>query len=525
MNHKTIALGADHGGYEVKEKIAARLRQEGYRVVDMGTHGTEATDYPIYGFRVAEAVGRGQADCGVLVCRSGNGMAISANKVHGVRAALADTREIARLAREHNDANVIIIGADYAREPGEEIVQAFLNGKPETGRHARRVDLIRAYEKALASSLPTHELISCGQSAWLDDISDTIIKTGQLARLVEHEGVRGVTSNPTIFEKAINSGEGRYQADLAEMKKRGLDAEAAYEALTSEDIIAACDILRPLYDATGGDDGYVSYEELPSLALDEEGAAKEATRLFFEVVNRPNVMIKIPGTDEGIRAFRLAIAAGVNVNVTLIFSRDYYQRIARAYIAGLADRLRAGGDVTRVRSVASVFVSRIDTSVDKALTALRANEVDPDRIKLIDATLHQAAIANAKMIYQDFKDIFYGEEFAELAGAGAAPQRPLWASTGVKDPALRDTLYVEELVAPLTVNTIPGPTMKALLDHGRIQPNTAEHDLEGARKHLADLKELGIDLEKICADLQTAGVKSFADSFDTLFAAIKKQLA
>ncbi len=523
MPKATIAIGADHGGYDDKTKLCRHLKERGYRVIDMGTVNGDATDYPIYGFRVAEAVERGQAQFGVLLCRSGNGMAMAANKVRGVRAAIATNVKLAQLARQHNDANVLIMGSDFMEHPTEEVLDAFLEAAPEDGRHARRVDLIKQYDKTLSSNLPTHQLAAFGQSPWMDDISDTLIASGELKRWVEEKGIRGLTSNPSIFDKAISGGQGRYSAELAKMSKAGVSTEDAYEKLTTEDIASAADILRPLYDATGGDDGFVSLEVLPAYAYDEEKTVSEAARLF-KLLNRPNIMIKVPGTVEGIRSFRRLTAEGININVTLIFSRKFYNDIARAYVAGLKDRRAAGKEVARIRSVASVFVSRIDTSVDKTLAEMKTKDTDPARIASIDSLLHQIAIANTRLIYDDFKTIFYGEEFAALAEAGAAPQRPLWGSTSAKDPAMRDVVYVEELVGPLTVNTIPLSTLNAILDHGKIRADSLSEDVTGAKKKLENLSSLGINLEGVCMDLQKAGVKAFADSFDHLFGTIKTAL-
>lgn len=523
MSGKRVAIGADHGGYEDKKKIAQFLKSKGYQVIDVGTTSAEAADYPVYGFRVAEAVGRGHADIGVLLCRSGNGMSMAANKVPGVRAAIAGTTKLASLAREHNDANVLVVGSDYIEEPVEKVLDAFLAAKPEDGRHERRVNMIKKYDQTQHSSLATYQLIAHGQSPWLDDISDMLIRSGELKRMVEHEGLRGLTSNPTIFEKAINGGEGRYRQELHQMKQKGATVEEAYETFTSEDIGAAADILRPVYDETGGDDGFVSLELPPSLSYDEEGSVKEAIRLF-KLLNRPNVMIKVPGTTEGIRAFRRLTAEGVNINVTLIFSRVFYNDIARAYIDGLRDRLKKGGDITRIRSVASVFVSRIDSAVDKRLEELKSKEHSAGGTEIIDQLVHQIAIANTKLIYRDFKKIFHGGEFDDLAEKAAAVQRPLWGSTSTKNPNLRDTLYVEELVGPETVNTIPLPTFKALIDHGRIRGNTLEEDVATAEAKIEQLRSLGIEIEDVCMELQKAGVKSFADSFDQLIDAVKKAL-
>lgn len=521
MTPLRIAVGADHGGFETKSRLVRYLKDKGHHVIDVGSCNGEASDYPIFGFRVAEAVSWGQAERGVLLCRSGNGIAMAANRLPGVRAAIANHSTLAKLAREHNEANVLVMGSDYMDEPAETVLDTFLAAEPEGGRHTRRVDLIRAYDEMARSNGALNRMAMLGQSPWLDDISDMIIKSGRLQHLIDEGGIRGLTSNPSIFEKAINSGEGRYRHDLEKLKAEGATPEQAYERLTLEDITAVADILRPLYDRTGGDDGFVSLEVLPEYAYDEETTVREAERLF-EALGRPNVMIKVPGTKEGIRAFRRLTAAGVNINVTLIFSRNFYNEIAEAYIEGLHDRLKAGKPIEHLRSVASVFVSRIDTAVDKKLG--ERVSAGGDKAEKAASLLNRIAIDNTRMIYQDFKSLFYGEKFAELASAGAHVQRPLWGSTSMKNPELRDTLYAEELVGPYTVNTLPMATVDALLDHGKIRGVTLDKDLDGARARLEVLASLGIDLEAECLELQSAGVKAFADAFDNLFETVKQAL-
>ncbi len=376
----------------------------------------------------------------------------------------------------------------------------------------------------LSVTLPTHQLLARGQSPWLDDISDQLIASGELKVLIEEKGIRGVTSNPTIFEKAINSAQGRYPGQLRQLRESGATAIDAYERLTLEDIQATADLLYPVYRETDGNDGFVSLEVLPAYAYDEEKSVQEARRLF-ETLGRPNIMIKVPGTREGIRAFRRLTTAGVNINVTLIFSRRFYQDIAHAYIQGLKDRLIQGEDITRVRSVASVFVSRIDTAVDKKLEQMRPTQTDPAGKQLIQDLLHTIGIANVRLIYHDFQSIFSGDSFSELTSLGAAAQRPLWGSTSTKNSKLRDVLYVEELVASQTVNTLPRKTLDAFLDHGHVRGSTLENEVDEARQRIESLSRLGINLEEVCADLQKAGVQSFADSFEKLFASLEAALS
>jgi transaldolase/glucose-6-phosphate isomerase len=359
------------------------------------------------------------------------------------------------------------------------------------------------------------ELTAAGQSIWLDNIKRDMFASGELQRLIAL-GVRGMTSNPTIFEKAIGSGND-YDAQLGSLAGSGLDANGLFEALAIQDIRNALDLFRPLYDA-GGADGFVSLEVSPLLASDTASTLAAAKRLWA-AVDRPNLMIKIPGTPQGLPAVTAAIAAGINVNVTLIFSVENYEAVAEAYIAGLERRLERGEPLEGIASVASVFVSRIDTAVDKLLA---------DRVakgEAISGLLGKTGVANLKLTYERYRALFGSPRFAALAAAGAQPQRPLWASTGTKNPAYSDLLYVENVVAPNTVNTLPPATLDALLSHGRIRPNSIDEDLAGARATLAGLAAAHISLAEVTQRLQDDGVTSFADSYNTLLAAIESKRA
>ena len=347
-----------------------------------------------------------------------------------------------------------------------------------------------------------------GQSIWLDFISRDIMASGQFQELIDL-GLRGVTSNPSIFNKAI-SGSTLYDEDIRHLAEEGADAFTIYDALSQADIAAACDVLLPLYKASHRGDGYVSIEVNPDLAYDTEGTIQEAQRLWHSI-QRPNLMVKVPATKEGIPAIRELIAAGVNVNATLMFSLGHYEAVAHAYIEGLETRVRAGEDVSHIASVASFFVSRIDTAVDKALAAVGNTD--------LQGTI---AIANAKLAYDRFKVIFGDARWQELADQGARLQRPLWASTSTKNPAYSDVLYVENLIGPHTVNTLPLQTIQAFLDHGKLA-RTIDVDVEDARARIARLAELGIDFEKITEDLQRAGVQAFANDFHKLLNTIAQR--
>jgi transaldolase / glucose-6-phosphate isomerase len=358
-------------------------------------------------------------------------------------------------------------------------------------------------------------LEACGQSPWLDYLKRSFIENGELQRLIERDGLKGVTSNPSIFEKAIGESD-EYAGAIKQYLGEGDHGVAdIYEHLAIADIRAAADVLRPVYERTQGRDGYVSLECSPYLANDTEATVAEALRLW-QAVERSNLMVKVPATSAGIPAIRRLIARGLNINITLLFSVVVYEQVAEAYIAGLEQLLRAGGDVSSIASVASFFVSRIDTEVDKRLDGLADRQV-------ADGLRGQAAIANAKLAYERFKALFSGQRWQVLADAGAKPQRLLWASTSAKNPAYRDTIYVDGLIGADTVNTMPPATMDAFHDHGRIERDAIEHDLAGARKALAKLKEHGVSLDEITRKLVEDGVRQFADAFDVLFSALAKQ--
>ncbi len=354
------------------------------------------------------------------------------------------------------------------------------------------------------------DLVQQGQSVWLDYIRRDLITSGELQHLVS-QGVSGLTSNPTIFQKAI-AGSADYNASLHRLLETDprADVTALYEALAFEDIRLAADILRPVYEATDGADGFVSLEVSPHLAHDTAGTIAEARRLW-QAVDRPNLMIKVPATPEGIPAIEALIAEGIHVNVTLIFALAHYEAAAHAYIRGL-ERAPAP---RRAASVASFFVSRVDTAVDRALEAIGT----PEALALRGRT----AVANAKVAYRRFQEIFGGESFAALRRQGARVQRPLWASTSTKNPAYSDVLYVEELIGPDTVNTLPPHTLEAFLDHGQVRGNTVQEGVDEAEATLARLADLGVDLGAITEQLQVEGVAAFAASYDRLLATLEEK--
>lgn len=361
---------------------------------------------------------------------------------------------------------------------------------------------------------PLIELHAYGQSFWYDNIQRRFLLDGTLQNLIEVDGLRGMTSNPTIFEKAISSGD-EYDEQLNEVLKKSRDLQVIYEALALTDIRLACDLFADLYQKSKGGDGYVSLEVSPHLAHYDERTVAEARRLFA-AVDRPNVMIKVPATPQGVPAIRQLISEGVNINVTLMFSMHHYEAVARAYLDGLRKRARRGQDLAHVASVASFFVSRVDTAVDKIL----ADIDDP----AASALLGKTAIANSKIVFQRFKELFHGEDFDELNAKGAAVQRLLWASTSTKNPDYPDTLYVDGLIGPETVNTMPPKTIDAFRDHGHLS-QSLEEDVEEAQLILDNLVELGIDLDDVTEQLQEDGVKSFSRSFDQLIEALSQKVS
>lgn len=362
----------------------------------------------------------------------------------------------------------------------------------------------------------TQELFQLGQSVWYDNIERRLLKNGELAGMVAHGEIYGVTSNPSIFMKAITKSSD-YDESLDQLKGTQMDAEAKFFVLAIEDIQAAADLFQELYQETTGGDGYVSLEVSPYIADQIEETIQQAKEIW-QRVDRPNLLVKIPATKAGIPAIEEAIFAGVNVNVTLIFSLQRYQEVMEAYIRGLERRVEAGLSLDSIASVASFFVSRIDTNVDNRLQKIV--DAGDEHAEKAQSLLGKAAIASAKLAYKKYKEIFNSDRFRELAEQGANIQRPLWASTSTKNPDYRDVIYVEELIGPDTVNTMPPHTLKAFLDHGVVK-ETLEEDVDEAQQVFDDLESIGISMDDVTAQLLDEGVESFADSFTALLDSIE----
>jgi transaldolase len=363
-----------------------------------------------------------------------------------------------------------------------------------------------------------HKLNAAGQSIWLDYIDRTMLHNGELARRIREDALTGMTSNPTIFEKALAEGSA-YDAQLEEAPA-GLSPWDLFELVETEDVRDACDLFAEVYTRTRGADGYVSIEVSPAVANDADATLEEARRLW-KAVDRPNVMVKVPGTEEGARAVRRLIADGINVNVTLLFAIDAHRRVIEAYISGLEDRVAQGMPIDHVAGVASFFVSRVDSEIDRRLDALATSAAGNERDRLLGLK-GRAAIANAKLAYQLFREMFSGARWEELSARGARLQRPLWASTSTKNPEYRDVIYVEQLIGPDTVNTLPPATLEAFRDHGETAI-TVDRDIDEARETIAELARVGIDLDEVTGKLLAEGLASFQKSFDTLIGGLERK--
>jgi transaldolase / glucose-6-phosphate isomerase len=511
-----VALGSDHAGFELKEAVRAFLSEQHQEVIDLGAYNTDPVDYPDCAEAVGAALREERAERGIILCGSGVGVSIAANRIPGIRAGLCHDTYSAHQGVEHDAMNVLVLGGRVVGEElAREVVGAFLDAH-FTGeeRHLRRLAKVTALEN------PLRALQLFGQSVWLDYIRRTLITSGELRVLMNEDGLRGVTSNPSIFEKAI-TGSTDYVDVVEAPESRTLDPKALYEQLAVRDIQDAADVLRSVYEQTSMRDGYVSLEVSPLLAHDTAGTVEEARRLW-RTVGRENVMIKVPATKEGIPAIKALIGDGINVNVTLLFAQDAYEQVAEAYIAGLETRAAAKGDLKHVASVASFFVSRIDTVIDNTLSARLEKTTDAREQSGLRALMGKVAIANAKLAYQRYQELFRGARWQALAEKGAQTQRLLWASTGTKNPQYRDVLYVEDLIGSDTVNTMPPATVDAFRDHGRPRASLTE-DVDAARDTLHALADVGISLKDVTDTLLTEGVQLFSTAFAKLLKAVEER--
>ncbi len=512
-----VAIGSDHAGLPLKEPLKALLTESGHEVIDLGTFTSEPCDYPDIARAVGEAVILERVERGIVLCGSAQGACIAANKLPGIRAAFGADTYSAHQSVEHDDANVLCIGARVVGPAlANDIVTTWMRAQfTAEERHLRRVQKVRALERRS----PLVELNLAGQSPWMDNISLDLLG-GDFRQLIAR-GITGVTSNPTIMEKSISSS-ASYDPVIRQLVRKGTSARDIAISIWVDDIRGACDQLRPVFDLTQGADGFASIEVDAELANDTKGTIEEGRRLWKEV-DRPNVMIKVPATPAGLPAIEELTSEGINVNITLLFSQAVYDKVMDAYISGLERFCDFSTGSERLpASVASFFVSRVDTKVDAALKAKLAEPLTDEEHAEVDSLRGTAAIANAKLAYQRYLERFSGPRWNRLAARGAKVQRPLWASTSTKDPSYRDVLYVEELIGPDTVDTMPPATIEAFDDHGYVRQSVTE-GVDIARKQLGALSRYGIDLDTITEQLQHEGVESFASSFDTLLQAIDRK--
>ena len=499
-----VAIAADHAGLPLRPIIADTVRAAGHEPLLYGpdTAPSEGIDYPLVAEAVADALDATDAERGILVCGSGAGVTIAANKLPGIRAAYAADHYTGHQMVEHDHVNVLTLGARVmGPEVAAEIVEAFVNAVPSTeARHLRRLGEVLDFERERSLNAATR-LHDAGQSLWLDNITRALLTSGTLARYIADLAVTGFTSNPTIFYKAL-TGSADYDDQIRALLAAGTAGEELFFELALVDLTKAASLLRAIFDATGGVDGWVSLEVSPKLAHDTKSTVDEAKALH-EKAATPNLFIKVPGTPEGIPAIEELITAGVSVNVTLLFSREHYLAAADAYVRGLERRRESGLDLD-VSSVASVFISRWDAAVAG---------------KLPDDLSGQLGVAVAKRTYKAYRDLLASDRWQKLAVAGARPQRLLWASTGTKDPNLPDTHYIHALASEQTINTMPEKTLLAFGEHGAVGDRLPA-DGGDAEDVLAHIAAAGIDVDALGGTLQTEGADAFVKSWDDLLACI-----
>lgn len=520
-----VGIAADHAGYGLKSDLLRSLAHAGYEVVDFGAFDRSPDDdYPDYVVPLGRAVSKGEVERGVAVCGSGVGACVAANKLPGVRAALVHDVFSAHQGVEDDDMNLICLGGRVTGPAlAWDLTQAFLKARfVDEERHRRRLAKVAVLEGPMIpggghGQNPLLRLQAFGQSVWLDFLRRGMIASGEIRRLIDEDGLRGITSNPSIFEKAID-GSHDYDDAIRVLAQSGKSVDEMYRALTVEDVQRAADLFRPVFDQTEGRDGFVSLEVSPRLAHETERTVAEARELWA-TVGRPNVMIKVPATAEGLPATEQLVAEGININVTLLFSIDRYRQVLDAFLAGLEARAQEGRALDSVASVASFFLSRIDVLVDSLLD--RAAADTGARAELARQLRGAAAVASARVAYQVYKEAFSSDRFSRLAAKGARQQRLLWASTSTKDPSYSDVKYVESLIGANTVNTMPLETIDAYRLHGDPAPRL-EESVEESRRVLGRLAEVGLDLAAIAQQMEDEGVRKFADSFDRLMATLQQ---
>lgn len=509
--NKRVVIAFDHGGFVLKKAVKKTLEELGCCIIDVGTNSLDSVDFPDYAFLGCSKILNGEADCGIFVCGSGIGMCLACNKIDGIYASVCHDTYSAHQGVEHDHMNVLclggrVIGDEAAAELVKSFIGASFNNKPN---QIRRFDKILQIEnRTFSLSSNSERIAGLGQSIWYDNIERELLRNGEIARMIREKEIRGITSNPSIFRNAISNTDDYHNA-LIPLALANSSPEEIFSRLSVADIRETADLFRDLYMETAGLDGYVSLEVCPSLASDCESTINEARRLWT-AVSRPNLMIKVPATEACIPSIRKLTAMGINVNATLIFSDKRYTEVAEAYIAGLEDRVKNGDSISTIHSVASVFVSRIDSKVDPLLEEAAANG-DESAKELIGET----AIRNAQLIYRQYGKIFKSSRFEALAAKGGKTQRPLWASTSTKNPAYPKTKYIEALIGEDTVNTVPPATLTAILDDVQVSRNLPAPDAE-IDNFFAKLNAVGIHFERITKELEEEGVNAFEVAFSEM---------
>lgn len=521
-----IAVGTDHGGFHKKKDLVHYLAKRGFMVLDCGAYTAEASDYPIYAQRVAHAVSGGAADFGLIMCRSGNGVAIVANRFPGVRAGIAGTPETARLARAHNAANVLVIGIDHIDEAPEKLLAAWLEAEPEGGRHARRVALIGDIDRMLDSSLATHKMLQMGQSVWLVDSRDNLENGETLETMVLFRGVRGLISRARHIERAILESRGKYPERIERLRREGLEPLEAWRRLKSEDARDAADVLRPVYESSAGTDGYVGLELDSRLGSDDEQVLDRVREIMNEV-DRPNVVLTVPGTSRGLRAVRKLTARGYSTLVLHLYSPEQLHQARDAYVGGLSDSLEAGLSIHDVCSFAGVSVRPLAEALYHELAERFLERQKTGAEREAESIRNRAILAWCHSLYEQFAEDFLGESFAEYARRGGGPQRLLWLDAKDEDGAEeRPHFPVSDLVVPFSVSGVTVVTLHLLLATGHIERNRLVNAVPNEDRKLVDdlAADEGIDIEAFAHRLQAEALERWQAEQDSLFELLKARL-
>lgn len=519
-----LAIGSDHGGFDDKSTLIRFLQERGVVVWDQGTFSADSADYPIFAARVSRAVSHRAVSHGIILCRTGNGVAMVANRFAGVRAGIASTVESARLAVEHNNANVLVIGSDTITTSVEEIAGAWLDARFEGGRHGRRVGQIARLDSINASPLPSLRALQAGQSIWLEEDSAELVRTEALDDLARYYGLRGLVPRAQNMVRAILEGKAEYAGYLQQFREENVDPRDAWRRLLVMDAQSAADALEGVFVETAGEDGHVCLDPAPIRDADADHIVAEAEALVKEVA-RPNVLVRVPGTDAGLEAVRTLTARGVSTLVTKIFSLKQYNGAAEAYTAGLEDRLAAGEPVWNVRSGAGVHVGPLESAV-RAEMDERLGEAVPQQVFLnLELLRNRVSLALCQALTQELRAHFFGERFAPLAAAGANIQRLFWLDVlPDAQERLPEIHFAEELVTPFSVTCLTRTAFQAFLEAGRVRPGRLEESGFTGRGILELLHQTRIDLDELGEEVRQREIARSSEHFETLLGILGRAL-